>query len=105
MFEHAERIYPIYFIYPYKNIDDLKVELPLGWKISSIPKPFDNNAKDAQFTLKVDDGNGSLHISRVLRSDLFLLPKENYPALRHFYQTVRSEDEQQIMLQPVATRN
>ena len=50
MFEHAERIYPIYFIYPYKNIDDLKVELPLGWKISSIPKPFDNNAKDAQFT-------------------------------------------------------
>ena len=103
MFEHAERIYPIYFIYPYKNIDDLKVELPLGWKISSIPKPFDNNAKDAQFTLKVDDGNGSLHISRVLRSDLFLLPKENYPALRHFYQTVRSEDEQQIMLQPDST--
>jgi hypothetical protein len=100
MFEHADRMYPVYFIYPYKKIDDLKVELPLGWKTINLPKPFDEDVKDAQFTLKVDDNNGSLHIRRELRSDLFLLSKEGYPALRHFYQTVKTQDEQQIMLQP-----
>ena len=100
MFEHADRIYPVYFIYPYKKIDDLKIELPLGWKTINLPKPFDQDVKGAQFTLKVDDNNGSLHIRRELRSDLFLLSKESYPALRHFYQTVKTQDEQQIMLQP-----
>jgi hypothetical protein len=102
MFEHAERIYPVYFIYPYKKIDDLKVELPLGWKTINLPKPFDEDSLHLQpleFTLKVDDNNGSLHIRRELRSDLFLLKKEGYPAVRHFYQTVRTQDEQQIMLQ------
>jgi hypothetical protein len=100
MFEHANRVYPVYFAYPYKKFDDLKIALPLGWQVSDVPKPFDQNAKAAEYSLKVEDDKGTLLIQRELRSDLVLLPQNVYPVLRNFYQIVRNEDEQQIILQP-----
>jgi Domain of Unknown Function with PDB structure (DUF3857) len=100
MFEHANRVYPVYFAYPFKKIDDLKIDLPLGWQVSSIPKAIDQNAKAAEYSLKVEESKGALHIQRELRSDLMILPQNLYSALRTFYQIVRTEDDQQIILQP-----
>ena len=100
MFEHSTRVYPIYFQYPFKKIDDLKVELPLGWQVGSVPKPIDQDAKAAEFSLKVEGDKGALHIHRELRSDLTLVGVNLYPVLRGFYQTVQSEDNQQVVLQP-----
>ncbi len=62
LFEHAERTYPIYFEYPYKKVDDLKIELPLGWKTGSIPKPYEVNGKSAEYKLTVEDGGVTLHV-------------------------------------------
>jgi hypothetical protein len=39
-------------------------------------------------------------LTRTLRSDLMMIPKENYPALRAFFQLVRTGDEEQVVLQP-----
>jgi len=100
MFEHADRIYAIYFEYPFKKIDDITIELPLGWKAATLPAPIDRDAKAADYKLVVEDQKGNVHIRRELRMDLVMAPKESYPALRGFYQVVRTEDEQQIMLQP-----
>jgi len=36
----------------------------------------------------------------VIRSDLMLVPKENYPTLRMFFQLIRTGDEEQVVLQP-----
>jgi PHD/YefM family antitoxin component YafN of YafNO toxin-antitoxin module len=76
------------------------VELPNGWAVSSVPKPMDRDAKDAEYILKVEDNKNQVHIVRTVRSDLYILPQSTYPALRAFYQTVRSGDDQQIVLQP-----
>jgi hypothetical protein len=38
----------------------------------------------------------------VMRSDLITLDQKFYPALRKFYEVVRTADEQQIVLQPAA---
>jgi hypothetical protein len=100
MFDHANRVWPVYFYYPSKKIDDLTIQLPLDWKITSVPKSVDKDAKAAEYSLNVENENGTLHIKRVLRSDLTLVPKETYPALRTFYEIVRSLDDQQIVLQP-----
>ena len=102
IFSHAERVYPICFHFPFQKKDDVKVELPNGWVVSSVPKSIDRNAKDAEYTLQVEDGKTQVHIIRTVRSDLYVLPKETYPVLRSFFQTVRSGDEQQIVLQPAA---
>jgi len=103
MFEHADRVYPIYFEYPYKKIDDLAIDLPLGWKVATLPKPVDQDAKAAAYKLTVEDQKGVLHIRREIRSDLVMVPKDSYPILRGFYQLVRTQDDQQIVLQPGGT--
>jgi len=100
LFEHANRVWPVYFAYPYKMIDDLTIELPVGWQVGSLPKDVDQNAKAAEYSLKMENKNGNLHIRRELRCDLTMVPKETYPALRSFFQLVRTQDDQQIVLQP-----
>ena len=103
LFEHADRIHPVYFEYPYKEIDDLTIDLPLGWKAASLPKPVDQDAKAVDYKLSVEDQKGLLHMRREIRSDLVIVPKDSYPILRNFYQLVRTQDDQQILLQPVST--
>jgi len=90
----------VYFHYPFQKVDDVTIELPLGWRVGSLAKPVDNDAKAAVYTMKVEDRNGTLHLSRVLRSELMMVPKENYVALREFFQGVRTGDEEQVVLQP-----
>ncbi len=103
MFEHASRVFPVYFAFPFQKIDDVSIELPLGWQVGSVPKPVDQDAKAVQYTFKAESNNGSLHFKRTLRSDLYLVPADKYSVLRTFYQLVRSGDEQQIVLQPGTT--
>jgi len=100
LFEHADRVWPVYFRYPFQKVDDFTVELPQGWKIESVPKIVDQDAKAIQYSLKVEDSGGVLHVRRVLRSDVVMVDKDHYPVLRNFYQLVKTQDEQQAILQP-----
>jgi hypothetical protein len=100
VFDHANRTYAVYFHYPYEKSDTLEIELPLGWKVGTLPAPQNRDAKAAVYMLKAEDKKGTLEVSRVLRSDLFMLGKESYPALRQFFQVVRTGDEETIILQP-----
>ena len=103
LFEHANRVWPVYFEYPFKKVDDLTIELPLGWQVESLPKDMDEDAKAAEYTLKAENKDGTLHIQRTLRSDLMTIPKESYSALRGFFGFVRAQDDQQIVLHPGGT--
>ena len=103
VFEHADRVWPIYFHFPYKTTDDVNIKLPAGWLVESVPKDEDRDLKGAEYSLKVEKNNGIVHIQRVLRCDLYMVPKESYPVLRGFFQFVKSEDEQQVVMQPGAT--
>lgn len=100
LFEHSDRIHAVYFEYPFKKIDDVTVDLPLGWKVATLPPPIDRDVQAAEYKLTVEDQKGLLHMRRELRSDVMMVPKDMYPALRGFYQTVRTQDDQQIVLLP-----
>ena len=102
LFEHAHREFPIVFTFPFKKMDDVTIELPLGWQVGSTPKDVDQDAKAAEYIFKSDGKNGTVHFTRVVRSDLFMVPTDQYAALRNFFQVVRSGDEQQIVLLPGA---
>jgi len=103
MFDHTERVNAVYFSFPFRKVDDFTIDLPLDWKVSSVPKNQDQDAKAAEYMLKIEDKSGTLHITRTLRSDLIMVPKDYYSSLRGFYQAVKSGDEQQIVLQPGAS--
>jgi hypothetical protein len=100
--EHTTRVHPMYFHYPSEKVDNVTIELPLGWQVSSVPKPETTDAKVIVYTMKVENNNGTLHVERLMKSDIISLEQKYYPALRKFYESVRTADDQQIVLQPAA---
>jgi hypothetical protein len=102
LFEHASRVHPVYFHYPFLKEDDVSIDLPLGWKVTSVPKELNQDAKAVAYALKVQDDKGTLHLTRVLRCDLLMIEAKLYPTLRTFFQTVRTGDEEQVIVQPGA---
>lgn len=100
VFEHANRVQPIYFDYPYEKADDLTVELPAGWQVSSAPPPQDLNGRVVVYNAKVEQGHGTLRLTRKLTIDVLLVDQKYYPALRNFFQAVRTGDGLQIVVQP-----
>ena len=100
LFEHANRVHPVYVEYPNQKLDDVTVELPPGWQVSSVPAALEKDAKAALYSLKVEPGPGSLRLTRKLKIDFLLLDRKYYPALRNFFQTVRTSDGVQVVVQP-----
>ena len=101
MYEHSTRVHPLYFHYMYEKSDDVRIELPLGWQVSSLPQPVTNDAKLLLYTMKAENEKGALRLERHLKCSLTILEQKYYNALRSFYQSVRSADDQQIVLQPL----
>jgi hypothetical protein len=100
IFEHADRVFPIYFEYPHEKADDVTVELPPGWQVSSVPPAQDKDGHVILYTLKVEKGSGTLRLTRKLTIDVLMLEPKYYPALRNFFQAVRTGDGEQVVLQP-----
>jgi hypothetical protein len=107
VFEHTSRTHPIYFEFPYQAIDDVTIELPPGWQVSSLPKALSQGTHPVSYNLRVDADKTKLHLSRTLNVELLLLETKYYMAVRNFFQTVRTGDEEQIILQagPAIARN
>jgi hypothetical protein len=100
IFEHSERVHPIYFDYPYEKIDEITIELPSGWQVSSVPPGEAQDGHIVTYSLKVDNTQETLHLTRKLNINFLLLEQKYYTALRNFFQTVRTGDEEQVLLQP-----
>ena len=100
LFEHANRVHPVYFEYPHEKMDDITVELPPGWQVISTPPTQDKDGHIVRYILKVDTTQGTLRLTRKLTIDVLLLEQKYYAALRDFFQAVRTADAEQIVLQP-----
>jgi hypothetical protein len=48
----------------------------------------------------VESDAGRLHLARQLNVNFLLLETKYYPALRNFFQVVKTSDDQQVVLQP-----
>ncbi len=99
-YEHTTRVHPLYFHFMSQKIDDVRIELPLGWQVDTVPQPQTTDAKLILYTLKVENDKGALRLERRLKVDLINLEQKYYLTLRAIYQTVRTGDEQQIVLRP-----
>jgi hypothetical protein len=103
VFEHVQRVHPVYFEYPNEKDDEITVTLPTGWHVSSIPKSTSLEGHVISFALQSQDNKTSVTITRKLTMDILLLEQKYYLALRDFFQKVRTADEEQILLQPGGT--
>jgi hypothetical protein len=102
LFEHADRVHPVYFQFPSEKVDDVNIDLPAGWQVQSLPQPQNTDAHVVGYQQKAEKATNSLHLTRKVMVDILMLDTKYYPALQSFFQTVRTGDEQQIVLQPGA---
>ena len=101
LFEGASRVHPIYFHYPYADMDDVTITPPPGLQIT-LPQPQTADIKACVYNLTAENKDASLHLSRHLTVDLAMVDPRYYGALHKFFQAVRNGDEQQIILSPDA---
>jgi hypothetical protein len=101
LFEHANRVHPIYMEFPFQKEDDLVIDVPAGWQVGSVPEAkTEKGGSVLTYTTKAVSEKGKLHLTRTLDVSFLLMDTKYYPALRNFFQQIRSGDEQQIVLQP-----
>ena len=98
VFDHASRTYAIYVDYPYTESADINIQIPPGWQISSLPKGWSDTGKVVGYTFKAENDNGKLHLSRTLTVEFILIEEKYYPALRNFFQQIKTADEQQVVV-------
>jgi hypothetical protein len=79
VFEHAQRIHPIYFAFPHLKADDLTIELPSGWQTSSVPPPQNQDGHVVLYTLKVEQGPRTVRLTRKFAVDFMMLEAKYYP--------------------------
>ena len=103
LFDHADRVHPIYFEFPFQRSDDVSIDLPLGWQVSTVPKAQTVDAKAVVYTLDAKNDKSTLHLNRVLTVDILILKADTYGVLRQVFQKVRTADELQAVLQPGAS--
>lgn len=100
VFEHADRVQNVYFEFPWEELDDITIEPPLGWQVGTMPPVQNIDAPFCGYGMAVESKNGTLHLTRRFAMHGIWLEQQNYGTLRNFFQTVRSGDEMQIVLQP-----
>ena len=98
MFDHAVRTFPIYVDYPYKQSDDVSIQIPAGWQISSLPRAYSDTGKVVGYSFKADNDKGNLHLTRNLSVEFIYIESKYYSALRDFFQQIKTTDDQQIVL-------
>jgi hypothetical protein len=45
VFEHTDRVHPIYFEFPSETVDDVTITLPLGWQVGTLPAAQNQDVK------------------------------------------------------------
>jgi hypothetical protein len=105
VFDHAERIYPIYVEYPFLDSDDISIQIPAGWQVSSLPAGWkDESGKVVSYALTAQNENGKLHLTRMVNVNFVGLEQKYYSALRRYFQEIKTTDDQQIVLDVGAAR-
>lgn len=99
VFEHANRVHPIYMEYLFQKVDDVTIELPAGWKPDNLPDVKNQGGNVISFEMKFDSSENKLHMRRKIEVDFLMLDTQYYAALRKFYQTLGSSDDEQVVLQ------
>ncbi len=97
-FPHAERKYPVYFDYPYVEMDEVHVELPDSLEVDTLPSPAEVRLPYAVFLSHLTRSGREIVLQRQLAMGGNIFPVKQYPELRDFYLKARNSDQQQILL-------
>jgi Domain of Unknown Function with PDB structure (DUF3857) len=99
-FEHEVRKQSIYFVYPYEESDSIRIQVPMLWKVESLPsaKTMDPGG-NLHYEISASEQGAFLTIKRREVVGSILYPASSYGAIRNFFGQVKTDDEQQAVFQ------
>jgi Domain of Unknown Function with PDB structure (DUF3857) len=100
---HSERKQPIYFNYPYREVDKAMIELPSGIQVDTLPEAKDVNNGFSLYRAKRTASSSQIVLDRDFAVLGLALPLEYYPQLKSFFETVKSADDEQVVLKAGTT--
>lgn len=102
-FETSRRVNMVYFHYPYEHTDELQFRAPAGYTVETLPAAQDVNPGAVRYEMSMTQQSGSATVKRRLLVNAILIPVQSYGALRQFFNTVKSDDEAQVVFQNAQT--
>jgi hypothetical protein len=98
-FQSQKRVNPIYFSHAFEELDDLKLSLPSGFKPESVPPAAAVKPGPVSYEIAVDSKGDQVEVKRHLVINAIAFPATSYPAFRTFFNSVKTDDDAQIVLQ------
>jgi hypothetical protein len=97
-FVHEQRIWPLYFSYPYQEIDQVNIKMPPGLSVENLPQPKVNKSDFAYYDAKWTNSGDELLLVRRFAMLGFFMPKSIYPQVRTFFQEMSSTDQESVVM-------
>jgi hypothetical protein len=101
VFVAAKRVHPIYFAYPFKTEDELRIVLPAGYRQQGAPEtwPAAKEGNTLAYSISADSNDGALVIRRDITVSTLFSSRDSYGKFRDFYESVRAGDEHKVVLE------
>ncbi len=101
--ESTQRVHPVYFDYPYQNADEITLQLPANYQVGGVPAPQKRATPFGKYDLSCEAQGNTLRLQRRMALEGILIPAQYYRGLRGFLDSVRTGDEEQMVLQSKET--
>lgn len=100
-FASTRRTYPVYFDYPWESYEQVKLALPQGFQVESVPGNTKIDRGPTNYELSALTQGSTLQLNRTMKMAAYYVALDKYPVLKQFYEQVRAGDEQQVVLKPI----
>jgi hypothetical protein len=98
MFAHTDRVHPVYFEFPTRQIDDVKISLPDTLQVESLPASESAKLDYALYKADRKQDKNVIISTRDLALASFAISLSDYKSLKGFYDKVKEYDDQQVLL-------
>lgn len=97
--EISQRLTPVFFNYPYLDIDSIRYVLPEGVKVEALPAPVDIQSSFGTFSERtVVFGDTAIQFVRRLQVHEYSIPASQYSEYRKFFYDVVRADRGEVVL-------
>lgn len=97
--ENEERVSPIRFYYPYRDVDTVLYKIPTNYSIESLPENAKIETSFGEFITTINKmSENQIEYTRRLEIKNYLIPAENYNEYRDFYSKIAEVDRRKVVL-------
>jgi hypothetical protein len=98
-FRSAKRVNQIYFPYPFEMTDSVILHAAAGYRIETVPNATRVKPGVFAYEISATQHGNSVEVKRHLVVGGIIFPVTSYPGLRHFFNSVETNDDAQIVFQ------